>query len=56
MKIKCPYCKKFFDYSKEEVEWVPIIRMILLENLKKPSREKYVAACKNCEKKIEFWM
>jgi len=48
-KIKCPYCGRAFDYSKEEIEWVPIFKM-------KPSREKYVVTCKNCGKRIEFWI
>ena len=49
MSVKCPYCKKVFDYSKEEIEWTPIFKAVSSETV-----EKYVAVCKHCGKKIEF--
>jgi DNA-directed RNA polymerase subunit RPC12/RpoP len=54
VKIKCPYCTDVFDYSKEEMEWVPIVRFS--STASEASREKYVVSCKHCGKKIEFWM
>jgi hypothetical protein len=58
VKIKCPYCKSVFDYSEEEIEWVPILKMVLTENLKEQTGDKYLVTCKNknCRQKIEFWM
>jgi len=52
VKIKCYYCNNIFDYSEEEIKWIPVYRYVTFSE----DYKDYVINCKNCGKKIEFTM
>ena len=57
-KILCPYCQKYFDYSKDEISWMPVLRKMMPSSNSDKVQELYTVSCKNpkCGKAIEFWM